>query len=139
MPIPGNVYNIRKVAPCFPQERAFTLAIALGANLTLAEGTILAQNTVDGRWYPYVNGGANGLGTPRMVLESQCRTDATGRVALGDQLPGDRGQTDLTTFAFYAGDFRRGDLVGFDANAQATMGGRWLVNRNAAGDVYRLP
>lgn len=140
MPLTGNVYNAKELQPAFPQERAYTLAINLGPNLTLAEATTMAQSTVDGKWYPYIAGGANGLSIPRLFLKHPYRTDAQGNCVMGDQLPGNQGQVLLTAYGYYAGDFRRGDLAAnFDANAQTVMGGRWIVNRGAAGDVYRLP
>lgn len=113
-------------------------AVNLGPNLTLAQGTVMAQSTTDGKFYPYADGGANGLGTARGVLKYACKTNAAGRVSMGDEAVMDAGQTLATATIYVMGAFKRSDFTGLTATAQGQLG-RWVtgtITASNAEDIF---
>jgi hypothetical protein len=96
--------------------------------LTLVSTTV---GSSAGFYGPYLNGGANGLGSPELLNEYLLTTDQAGNITFGAQLGGEEfGQQRITAPAFTAGYFRFEDVPlaaiigingGFlDANAMAS-------------------
>ncbi len=125
----------------FWSDEGETHSARFGANLTLAAGTVVAQNSSDGRFYAYAPGGANGLGTARGILAKSIKTDANGKATFGDQSPGEFGQAVSNVPWFWRGVFRKGDLgANLDAAAIAQLGARFLTGgTNPADDLLRIP
>lgn len=133
-----NTYINDPLLPTLPHPAPCEMAVVMGASLTLTKGTVLAQNTVDGKWYAYVNAGANGTGTPRAILKDNIKTDANGKVSYSDQATEKAGQVYDNASAYYMGVFTKGQLgANFDATAQAALG-RFITGNITANAAYDL-
>jgi hypothetical protein len=99
--------------------------VRLAANQSLRRGTVLAELvSAPGAYRAYVPGGAGGLDVPKVILESDCATDALGKVNLGTLVVGasPMAVTYDDAWVFVGGDFRCEDLVGLDEDAARVLG-----------------
>jgi len=119
-------YSPVKLEPYQNPQDARTRAVALGASLTMARGTVLGQKTSDGKYYPYATGNSDGTETARGLLVYTCVTDSDGNVILGDTgTVVDLTHAFETTAEIYeSGTFLESDLTGLDSGAITDLGAR---------------
>jgi hypothetical protein len=128
-----------KLEPCQNPHLACVDAVLLGASLNLARGTVLGQKTADGKFYPYVDGNADGTQTARCILAYDVQTDAGGLVTLSAtaaQAGGEHAQKYRTAEVYTAGYFKTTDLTGLDAAGITDMGR--LISGALADGVLRV-
>lgn len=109
------------------------LPVAMGPNLTIAKGQLLARRTADGLYYPYATGATDGTQNPSCICPRQVATDATGQITFGAVAGGGwYGETWSTVTCYFKGHFEVTQLVGLDAAALTRMGAR-VVDGDAVG------
>ena len=107
--------SLAGLLPCFAGDYEKRM-IRLQPNVTIAQGTVLAEANGVGIFTPYAPGMR-----PKCLLEYDCKTDGAGRawyyVALGtEHKPFEK------VSAYFNGMFRCQDLVGLDQNAVIALG-----------------
>jgi hypothetical protein len=125
----AHTYSCDKLIPYSHPQDARMEATAFGANLTLAKGTVLGQVTATGLFAAYNDANANGTEVANRILPYAIRTDANGKITLGDVSTGnEHGEKYDTIPCYTAGEFLESELVGLDANGLADLRGRYLSN-----------
>jgi hypothetical protein len=79
---------------------------------------------------------ASTLNTAALILEYDVRTDAFGQIAYSTtNATNEHGETYETTSAFYRGDFRATELIGFDAKAIVDLHARAFSGNTTTGVI----
>ncbi|HEU4752570.1 MAG TPA: head decoration protein [Armatimonadota bacterium] len=128
-----------KLEPAIHPEDVRTIAVKLGASLSLARGTVLAQKTADSKWYAYNNANADGTETARAILPYDVQTDASGNVtysSTASQAGGEHGQKDTSVPVYVKGTFKTADLTGLDAAGVTDLGR--LISGTLADGILQL-
>lgn len=89
----SQTFGAARIIPAMGGRDFITHAVVFGASLTLAKGTVVAQQTVDKKYYVYASGASDGTENARGILEYAIVTDASSKVTFGDSTGGgDLGQ-----------------------------------------------
>lgn len=128
-----RTFTNQKLDPIIWPDEARTLAARFGNSLTLAKGTVLGIKTADKKCYAYNDALADGTEVAKLILAYDIKTDANGKVSVisGSDVPM-WSETDLAAPVYGKGAFRRGDLIGLDANAIIDLGGRFVSGAGLA-------
>jgi len=128
----------RKLIPAKNPQDARTDTCRLIPSTTFARGTtigrISAAGPTQGLCKAYADGNTDGSETAIGLLMHDCITDADGQIYLAGVAGGPMNPPYDEVEYYYAGEFLAADLVGWDADALADLGGR-----NLLGGVVRLP
>jgi hypothetical protein len=141
----GSMAPPKKLEHYFPPDTRLnaTLALEPAASSEILAGTVLGIITASGKVAAYADANANGTQTARYIAVYSYKTDAQGRVYLGE----DDSDGDLPTSGFeaprsaptvevyYGGWFEVSKLIGLDAAAIADLGGRL----HAGGTLLHIP
>lgn len=121
-------YDNDRLQPALWPEEAKTDAVAFGANLTIAKGTVLAMDSADGKFYAYTDAGSYAVALGLAMYDFV--TDADGNCYINGAAAAASLQNPplLTLPMFVRGVFNPDDLTGLDANAVADFKGRYLHN-----------
>lgn len=135
MPIDLETYSNDRLSPKIRPSDARQQAIRLGANLTLAKGTVLGKKTSDGKFYPYDDDNSDGTETAKCLLIQACVTDASGNAYLSDSAVASSINTPFRTVQVYeSGTFDPAELTGLDNAAILDLN----ASLDAAG-LLRIP
>lgn len=135
---PILTFTNRKLEPYMYPGAAKTIAVRLGASLTLAAGTVLGEvAATPGVFGAYATGNSDGTETAKAILVYDVVTDPDGKATFGAAgSPGyDHGYKQLEVPVYIAGYFKTTELTGLDAAGLADMSGRLVLGVIADGVI----
>lgn len=133
--LPGAAVTVTFQNYCGGLNHPMLVAISSltgGTSPAIAVTETTAGRPAAGFYDAYDNGLSNGLEVAKVVLQYDCRTDAYGRIYLGQQKASDNGKFSRTAPAFVSGVFQTKLLAGLDSAGVADLG------RLISGDTSSL-
>jgi hypothetical protein len=125
-------YTGTKLQPFMDPEEALVDSVPFGNSLTVAQGTVVAVKTADGKWYAYANGNADGTEVARGIAVYAFTTDGSGKVTIAS----DKSVVYDGAPVYLAGTFRTTELTGLDAPGVVDLGR--IVEGQLADGVLRV-
>ena len=128
-----DTYTATGLQPYADPCCAKTEAVAFGASLTIAQGTICGQKTSDGKFKAYDADNSDGSETARVIAQYDFTTDSDGKVTIANE----KGLKHHTAPVYIAGTFATSELTGLDDDAVAQLGGS-LISGDVDDGVLRF-